>query len=116
VKNKGSILKKIIKNCFKRKEKTVLPLRFELTIICLKGLFIHKVKEAGNLKFMKFSNSVKLCKANIISGLMRRFLAGDFNILVRNIYEIWAKSIKNSNFSIPPGTLKVGQMAPLFGL
>jgi hypothetical protein len=48
-----------MKNCLKKK-KTVLPLGFELTIICLKTSFT--VKEVGNLKFIKFSNSVKLCQ------------------------------------------------------
>jgi hypothetical protein len=41
------------KSLLKEKKKSV---GFEVTIICL------KVKEAGYLKFMKFSNSVKLCQ------------------------------------------------------
>jgi hypothetical protein len=36
VKNKESILKKLWKIAINKKKKTVLPLGFELTIICLK--------------------------------------------------------------------------------
>jgi hypothetical protein len=47
---------------------------------------------------------------------MRRFPAGDFNILARNIFEIWAKKEKKLQFFDTPGTLKVGQMVPIFGM
>jgi hypothetical protein len=33
---------------------------------------------------------------------MRRFLAGDFNILARNIFEIWAKKYKKLQFFDTP--------------
>jgi hypothetical protein len=71
---------------------------------------MYKVKKAGNLKFLKFSNSVKLCQAknNFISsyhsGFMRRFPAEDFNILARNIFEIWAKMSKKLQFFNTPGS------------
>jgi hypothetical protein len=44
------------------------------------------------------------------------FPTGDFNILARNIFEIWAKKSKKLQFFDTPGTLKVAQMAPIFGL
>jgi hypothetical protein len=48
---------------------------------------------------------------------MRRFPAGDFNILARNVFEISAKKSKKiAIFRYPWHTEKVGQMAPIFSL
>jgi hypothetical protein len=46
---------------------------------------------------------------------MRRFPADDFNILARNIFQIWAKVKKIAIFRYPchTETVKVAQMAPI---
>jgi hypothetical protein len=47
---------------------------------------------------------------------MTRFPARDFNILARNIFVMWAKKSQILQLFDTPGTLKVGQMAPIFDL
>jgi hypothetical protein len=98
--------------------KTVLPLGFELTIICL--MTFHAQSRRGNLKLMKFSNSVKLCQAKKIlyhiwfheEVSCRRFQYSSS----KHFWDMGKKGKKNCNLLIPHGTLKVGQMAPIFCL
>jgi hypothetical protein len=68
---------------------------------------MHKVKEAGNLKFMTFSKFRQIVSSEqffyvIMSGFMRRFPVGDFKILARNILRYGQKSQKKLQFVDTP--------------
>jgi hypothetical protein len=109
VKNKENKLKKIMKN-FKRKGKKCSHWGLNPPIICLKP-FHAQSKRGGKFEILSSENISDITRSDFM-----RFPAGYFNILAPHIFEIWTKKSKIFKFFDTPGTLKVGQMALIFGL